>query len=243
MDGSWGARAWEELDVGATVRRAVDPDLAHDTVVPRRDGSGSGSGHGSGSSNGISAANARRTVVDIFADEPSDAPTAEAGVQVDEIEDAQVAELEKREQALEDEVRGTRTLLEEFRVSDAVWRTSRLAWASWKPRLRNDKAAEAFFDDPTPLPEVILPDASCDDADSERGDGVVRGGVGLGPESVSELPSYVFLIGLGVCMQVVLKRFAGAQPEVMSPSTIRHFFFFFFALRPTLRPLRFTKPI
>jgi hypothetical protein len=94
MGASWGARAWEELDTGVTVRRAVDLDLAHDTVVPRRDGSGSGSG----SSNGISAAvggsgngsqRARRTVVDIFADEPSGAPMAEAGIQVDEIEDRQ----------------------------------------------------------------------------------------------------------------------------------------------------------
>jgi hypothetical protein len=80
-------------------------------------------------------------------------------------------------------------------------KTLRRAWAS-----RNDKAVEEFFDDPTPLSEVILPDASCGDTDSERS--VVRGGVGLGPESVSELPSYVFLVGLGVCMQVVLKRVA-----------------------------------
>jgi hypothetical protein len=120
MGASWGARAWEELDTGVTVRRAVDLDLAHDTVVPRRDGSGSGSG----SSNGISAAvggsgngsqRARRTVVDIFADEPSGAPMAEAGIQVDEIEDRQAVEveLENRERELEDEVRGTRTLLEE----------------------------------------------------------------------------------------------------------------------------------
>ncbi|KAI0005849.1 hypothetical protein BJV74DRAFT_800323, partial [Russula compacta] len=32
-DGSWGARAWEELDVGVTVRRIE----THDTVAPRRD--------------------------------------------------------------------------------------------------------------------------------------------------------------------------------------------------------------
>jgi hypothetical protein len=222
MDGSWGARAWEDLDTGVTVRRAVDSDLAHDTVVPRRDDSGSGSG----SSNGISAAGggssngsqrARRTVVDIFADEPSDAPTAEAGVQVDEIEDGQAvdAELEKRERALEDEVRGTRTLLEEFRrrLEDVEARVGVMEakWSAAAPKSRNDKAVEAFFDDPTPLPEVILPDASCDDdTDSERS--VVRGGVGLGPESVSELPSYVFLVGLGVCtvvLQLVLKRVAG----------------------------------
>ena len=45
-----------------------------------------------------------------------------------------------------------------------------------------------------------------------RGFRFVHGGVDLGPESVSELPSYVLLVGLGVCMvvlQVVLKRVAG----------------------------------
>ena len=228
-DGSWGARAWEDIDVGVTVRR-VDP--AHDTVVPLRQGngscSGSGSGSGSGSSKGIGGGG-RRTVVDIFADEPSSALTSDAGVQVDASpsppaendEDVQQAE-EARERALEEEVRETRTLLEEFRrrLEDVearvgVMEAQQQQRSSSKNKTHNDKAVEAA------IPEVIrvVPHAApnCDDDDdssSERA--VVRGGggggVGLGPESVSEIPSYVFLVGLGVCtvvLQVVLKRVAG----------------------------------
>ena len=199
------ARVWEGIDVGVTVRR-VDP--AHDTVVPLRDGSGSGS---SGSQR------ARRTVMDIFAEEPfSDAAalTSDAGMQVDacpsppaENEDVQAA---ARERVLEDEVRRTRTLLEDFRrrLEDVEARVG-VVVAKWCSKTHNDKAVEA-------LPEVIcvVPAPSCDDADSDSSSkrAVVHGGVDLGPESVSELPSYVLLVGLGVCMvvlQVVLKRVAG----------------------------------
>lgn len=285
MDGSWGARAWEDLDIGVTVRRV---DAAHDTVVPRRDGSGSGSSSGIGAGsmrsfgsrrNGGDSSNdgsqrVRRKVVDIFAGPvdggPLSALTVCVGVQVDarppaEIEDGRAveaeaeaeaeAELEARERALEDEVCGTRTLLEEFRrrleeveagvgAMEAEWRAKeeQLAREVQVQQLalntHNDKAVEAVpeepcaapeFFDPTPalpqsLPEVIpVPptpteetsassDASCvdDDSDSERG--VVPRAVGLGPEGVSDLPSYVFLVGLGVCtvvLQVVLKRVAG----------------------------------
>ena len=278
MDGSWGARAWEELDIGVTVRRV---DIAHDTVVPRRDGSGSGSGSSSGIGTGgigsvgsdgsrgneggggsnNSSQRARRTVVDIFADsvdlDPSPALTADAGVQVDAgpttaIEDGRAAdvdaELQAKERALEDEVHGTRALLEEFRrrleevearvgVMEVEWRTKEERQLQQQQQQRvsldthHDKEVEAseFFDDPTPPLPLSLPgvftvpptptaetsassDASCasDDADSERG--VVRRGVGLGPETVSDLPSYVLLVGLGVCtvvLQVVLKRVVG----------------------------------
>ena len=105
-----GARVWKDIDIGVAVRR-VDP--AHVTVVPQRDGSGSGS---SGSQR------APRTVMDIFANEPSSdeaALTSDAGMQVDacpsppaENEDVQAA---ARESVLEDEGRGMRTLLEDFR--------------------------------------------------------------------------------------------------------------------------------
>ena len=104
-DGSWGARAWEELGSGVTMRRIEQ----HDTVVPRRDASsGSGAdmgdpaifgtrskrgGGASSSSRRIRATAtreesrlARRMVADIFT-EPSDAistPTlTEAQVQAD----------------------------------------------------------------------------------------------------------------------------------------------------------------
>ena len=198
--------------------------MLFDLIVPLREGSGSGS------SNGIGGG-ARRRVVDIFADEPSSsaaALTSDAGVQVDAYprsppaendEDVQQVEEEARERALEEEVRETRTLLEEFRrrLEDVearvgVMEAQQQQRSSSKNKTHNDKAVEAA------IPEVIrvVPHAapSCDDDDdssSERA--VVRGGgVGLGPESVSEIPSYVFLVGLGVCtvvLQVVLKRVAG----------------------------------
>ena len=175
--------------------------------------------------------------MDIFADEPSSSAavlTSDVGVQVDACpsppaendEDLQQAEEEAKERALEEEVRETRTLLEEFRrrLEDIEARVgvmeAQQEWSSNKTH--NDKAVEAA------IPEVIrvVPHAApnCDDDDdssSERT--VVRGGggggVGLGPESVSEIPSYVFLVGLGmytVVLQVVLKRGAGRSLRLNS---------------------------
>ena len=116
-----------------------------------------------------------------------------------------------RERAVEDEVQGKRRLLEEFRrrLEDVEARVGVME-AQWCSKTQSDKAVEA-------LREVIhvVPVSSCDDANLDSSSKhVVRGGVGLGFElvSVSELPSYVFLVGLGVCtvvLQVVLKRGVG----------------------------------
>jgi hypothetical protein len=103
-DDSWGARAWEELEAGTTMRR-IEP---HDTVVPRRDGNSSsadvggapifgtlskrGGASNSGSSQRVRGTNmedlklARRTAADIFAvltDTASTPALMEAGVQAD----------------------------------------------------------------------------------------------------------------------------------------------------------------
>ncbi|KAH9017291.1 hypothetical protein EDB84DRAFT_1276592 [Lactarius hengduanensis] len=251
MDGSWGARAWEDLNVGVTVRR-VDP--AHDTVVPRRDGSGSGSSSGicagsvrsvgsrrnggDGSNNG--SQRMRRTVVDIFSEavdiDPFSEPTVNVEVDTgppveieDEREAEEDAELEAKERALEDEVRGTRGLLEEFRrrleevetrvgVMEAEWRAKeqqqRVALNT-----HNDKAVAAVPEEPTPrsllevIPVTTDSDSSCtSDDDTDRG--VARPTFGVGPETVSDLPSFVLLVGLGVCtvvLRVVLKRVAGRR--------------------------------
>ncbi|KAF8267067.1 hypothetical protein EI94DRAFT_1802163 [Lactarius quietus] len=125
MDSSCGAQAWEELDIGVTVRRV---DAAYDTVVPRRDGNGSGSGSSSTGSRGNdsggsnnSSQRARHTVMDIFADpvdvDLSSALMADAGVQATEMEDRRAVEaeaeteLKAKEHALEDEVCGTHAYL------------------------------------------------------------------------------------------------------------------------------------
>ena len=103
-DGSWGARAWEELDSGVTMRHIEQ----HDTVVPRRDASSGSSadmgspaifgtrskrGGASSSSRRIRATAtredsrvARRMVADIFAEPSNTISTpafAEAEVQAD----------------------------------------------------------------------------------------------------------------------------------------------------------------
>ena len=99
-DGSWGARAWEELDSGVTMRHIEQ----HDTVVPRRDASGGSSadmgspaifgrrskrGGASSSSRRIRATAtredsrvARRMAADIFA-EPSNTISAPAFAEVE----------------------------------------------------------------------------------------------------------------------------------------------------------------
>jgi hypothetical protein len=104
-DGSWGARAWEGLDPVVTMRRIE----LHDTIVPRRDGSGGSgvdvestiifgtrskrSGGASNSSRRVRGTNkndlqqlARRAAAEIFAEPPDTVSTpalAEAGVQAD----------------------------------------------------------------------------------------------------------------------------------------------------------------
>jgi hypothetical protein len=232
MDGSWGARAWEDLDIGVTVRR-LDA-AAHETVVPRRNGSGSGSSGDSRGNEGGGSQRARRAVVDIFADDVDNSRVdAEVQVNARPTDDVRAeAELEAKERALEDKVRGTHTLLEEFRrrlevvearvdALETEWRRAKEERAS--AAQHNDKSVEAAV--PLSLPEVVAPPtpsettsssslatSDADDKDSERG--VVSPGVGLDapPETVSDLPSYVFLVGLGVCtvvLQVVLKRVAG----------------------------------
>ena len=301
-DGSWGARAWEDLDAGVTVRRIE----THDTVVPRRDASEGSSGsvvggalkfdtlskRGGGTNTSSrrvrgstkkDAQLVRPTAADIFAlaEAPADTTSkpvpalAEAGVQADMVRGAELAELEGEEEkeeeegaaavavlevellkakelALENEVRGTRALLEEFRrrLEEVEARVSRmeaesaaaaaaaeeeeeeerqqLAQASSKTLLvagkeTHDKAVEAL---PTKEEAVATLDlergaeaaaAAADEKEVvESGPaevvGAVRHVVDLGPKTVSDLPSYVLLVGLGVCavvLQVVLKRIGG----------------------------------
>ena len=268
-DGSWGARAWEELDAGTTIRRVE----AHDTIVPRHDGSadvGSASifetlskrgGRTNGSSRRIQGTNmedlrpTRRTAADIFA-VPKETITTpalvEAGVQAEPEEEAETAvavveaELEAKELVLEGDVRDARALLEKFRrrLEEVEERVSAMEAKSdaaeeqqtqVSPQQQEqpqseaqgfsaaekdtyDKAAEKTRVvpecDPTTAVEISVDERKAgQDAGGAYADGpVVRRVVDLGPTTVSDLPSYVFLVGLGVCtvvLQVVLKRVAG----------------------------------
>jgi len=275
-DGSWGARAWEELDSGVTMRHIEQ----HDTVVPRRDASSGSSadmgspaifgtrskrGGASSSSRRIRATAtredsrvARRMAADIFAEPSNTISTpafAEAEVQADVpaengLEEVAVAaleaELEAKELALESEARSTRALLEDFkrRLEDVEGRVSAME-AEWHlkeeqvahvsqqsqaqgastsehdavetlPKTtsvtpeRDDAVAEVPTDDKQVEGHTAAEKGSADLGIPDAEGHVVRHTiVDIGPTSVSDLPSYVFLVGLGICavvLQVVLKR-------------------------------------
>ena len=268
-DGSWGARAWEELDAGTTIRR-IEP---HDTAAARHDSSADvgsapmfetlskrGSGTNSRRIRGTNREDlrlARRAAADIFA-VPAEAASmpalVEAGVQAEvraeteleeEVEATVVpveAEVEAKELALEGEVRDTRALLEEFkrRLEEVEARVSAMEAKSdfedeqsthASPRQQeqqseaqgtsaaekdgHDEAAELAGLEPereptTPVEIPVDEGKAGQDAGSLYADArVVRHVVDVEPTTVSDLPSYVLLVGLGVCavvLQVVLRR-------------------------------------
>jgi hypothetical protein len=267
-DGSWGARAWEELDAGTTIRR-MEP---HDPAAPRLDSSADvgstpmfetlskrGSNTNNGSSRRIRGTNredlrlARRTAADIFA-VPAETALVEAGVQAEvraetELEEEVGAtlapveeEVEAKELALEGEVRDTRALLEEFkrRLEEVEARVSAMEAKSdsedeqsthASPRQQvhqseaqgtsaaekdaHEKTVEVAGLEPereptTPVEIPVDEGKAGQDAGSLYADArVVRHVVDVEPTTVSDLPSYVLLVGLGVCavvLQVVLRR-------------------------------------
>ncbi|KAI0064936.1 hypothetical protein BV25DRAFT_1822709 [Artomyces pyxidatus] len=248
-EGSWGARAWEEMDLGVTVKR-IGESQSWDTVVKRPDTSRNGTGNAKkfdtgkrGSSSRVKTGpkDERRVVTAIFAppvEEPEPRPVAEDVVDpiVDSAQELaaeeRVRELERR---LEQDVRGTRELLEEFRhrleevetrVAEMEERERQQATAALSEqsekaaadeRLVEEKATttDDFNDSYSKLvatngeypvaaaPSSLVSRAFAYASPAEHEDG---------PTNMSDLPSYVLLVGLGVCavvFKVVLKRVAG----------------------------------
>lgn len=293
--GSWGARAWEDLDSGTTVRR-IEP---HDTVVQRHDISGSAGddvgsapnptfgtlskhddGASSSSSRRVRGTNkedprlARRTAAGIFAVLPDTVSTpvhveaeVQADVRAETMEEAEAtvtgagaeADLKASELALEDEMRCTRAMLEEFRrrlvevesrISAMEAEEKQRAHVSQQQQEQASReisaAAKDTHDDAIEVllsrkadatsegnssiaVEVSVDATTATDADEskvspdsdyagDRANGhVTRRVFDLEPTTMSDLPSYVFLVGLGVCavvFKVVLKRvwFRGLKP-------------------------------
>ncbi|KAH9974701.1 hypothetical protein BGW80DRAFT_1302194 [Lactifluus volemus] len=265
-DNSWGGRAWEEFDVGVTVRRLE----THDTVVavrrpPRDDRGSSGSDPGSANAgrntcdvftrstgrrvgrhvrevsnnNGVEddAQAAGRRLADVFA-----VVHAEGVVQPDAESCTEEAEAEE-ECVLENEVHETRCLLEEFKrrleVVEARVDAMEVEWSAVEDSRvgtveedRHDTAVEVAPErwlevhdtgDVVPLAEVPKKRGKVEEpeyvtqhesADSDTKNHVAAHchAVDLGPTTVSDLPSYVLLVGLGVCtvvLQVVLKHVTG----------------------------------
>ncbi|KAI9452518.1 hypothetical protein F5148DRAFT_1289562 [Russula earlei] len=255
-NGSWGARAWEEPDSGATMRRIE----LRDTIVSYRDASGSSSasienasffntrskrGGGDSNSRRLPGSNkedsqsSRRTAVEIFAGPPDKAPTSvlsEAGVQTDAPAEIDlVAEAATAEEE-EEELEAKELALEEREVVEArvsgmeeAERHSAEGRRADGRRETHDEAIEAVpkTNEAGPAPErdveTAVKDGCTADHDRDLGasrdaqavpaDGrLVRRVIDLGPTTVSDLPTYVLLVGLGVCtvvLQVVLKRVGG----------------------------------
>ncbi|KAI0248502.1 hypothetical protein BJV78DRAFT_1235656 [Lactifluus subvellereus] len=177
---------------------------------------------------------------------------ADAEVQADahaEAEASSEANLEEKERAMENEVRGTRSLLEEFkrRLEEVETRVGAME-VKWHAEVEQrmhaqtqqrqvhgapavekdmyDKAVEALPEgamlqlsaaSTAPSAEVLKEGEEAEQASevedgtasTDAGSRVTRRAVDLGPTRVSDLPSYVLLVGLGVCavvLQVVLKR-------------------------------------
>lgn len=245
--GSWGARAWEAYDVAGlqeTVKRVGsdgekelpppppyaspqtelgEKDQVWDTIVPRRDGSGSSSGSGgyagsaqkirastTGSSVRMRTKDSRRMVTAVFR------PTvAEEGVQAveivgqaqdvlskdatpkaaksDEAEDARIA-------ALEAEVIESRALLAALRVRVEIVE-GRLAAMAVDERQRAIIKANPIKIDETSQ-STGARKAKEDESEAAQAHE---------PYALGDLPGYVVLVGLGVCaivLRVVMQRVA-----------------------------------
>ncbi|KAH9983298.1 hypothetical protein BJV77DRAFT_966894 [Russula vinacea] len=260
-DGSWGARAWEELDAGTTVRR-LEP---HDSGVPRHDDNGSSSAdvgnapiietlkERGGGANSSSRRVRRTTRENLQLARPrarGSGVQAVVHAEAKLVEEAEAtaavveAELEAKELALEGEVRDARALLEEFRfrLEEVEARVSAMEAKSHpaeeqqaqvssqqpQPQAQestaaekdtHDNAVEASPKKASVVPECDSPRAveiSTDEGPDVGGpyanSRIVQHVVNLEPTTVSDLPSYVLLVGLGVCavvLQVVLKRVGG----------------------------------
>lgn len=264
---SWGARAWEELDLapGVTVKRVRDPSggsdnsstlasMQGDDVFPTI---GKGSGRSSnGSSTGKGGREERRIVTAIFRPPVPDSGEADKLKQdsaaIPQVKDEQVQvfdlakSLETIEQTLLAQVTENRNLLEQFRsrleavehnvdtlekqsaelekeqeqkpqimVPDNVTQSS----TSIASRQGNTSAPPEAPTSTSPTQSAsFIPSASSGPSTPKEPKSTDnRGrtsdpGCEDSPSSISELPTYVLLVGLGVCavvLRVMLRKVGG----------------------------------
>ncbi|KAA1467250.1 hypothetical protein DENSPDRAFT_847425 [Dentipellis sp. KUC8613] len=239
--GSWGAQAWENMNIGVTMKRIErepgDEKEQWDTVIaPRQASSGSGSGSlGSlrkkskkGSSGRVNGGgkSERRVVTAIFSPTPASAEDGEKDIDAEvateepkELDGAE-AKIEKLEERLRNEVTGTKGLLEEFRRRlEAVEKRVKEMEEREETRARAAAAAEE---------ERLRDELALREAEKAKANGAVKAldhsdtpptvsrrrrvTDDLVPDTVGGIPSYVLLVGLGVCavvLRVVLRRVAG----------------------------------
>ncbi|OBZ72020.1 hypothetical protein A0H81_07375 [Grifola frondosa] len=256
---SWGARAWEAMDLapGVTVKHIGETALDGDSLEGSMTVLGPGCRRGSGKGSGARGRGDRRVVTAIFTptsdaaesilqaplrDQEATAQTLEKAAKIDA--DAQTVDPEDtREQGLEAELAATRTLVDSFRrrLEVVEQKVAELERRENDPERKADKftsgtekegrcpaqedlsvtqgdkgvspaaTSSSLGSSLLSLPSTLLPTtlqglnfpsgifSTTSDPDDE-------------PASISDLPSYVFLVGLGVCavvVRVMLRKVAG----------------------------------
>lgn len=225
LGSSWGARAWETFDQkpGITVKKLIQDAPRSDTTNPDMTISGLStvveSRSGAGSSGG-KARDERRIVTAIFS--PPTPPTSQVSglIQASELTPSK----SKREEELENQVKSTTLLLEEYRkrlekverrvsqMSEVEVRlTQQIVKADQENKELQEKVREAERkaaqpqSDHSSRPRAVL---------DRRASVVVKKKLieNMDPQSISALSQYVLLVGMGVCavvFRVVLKKVVG----------------------------------
>lgn len=222
LGSSWGARAWEDFDhkPGITVKKLIqnaphsddiNPEMAISrlsTVIESRSREGS---------NSRKPRDERRIVTAIFS--PPAPSTSQ--VQAPDLTPSKSA----REEELEDQVKSTTLMLEEYkkRLEDVERKVSHMAEVGVRLTQKIEKADQENKElhekvreaekkagqpqsDNSPRPHAVADPRVSTAARRKK---VIEN---LDPQSISALSQYVLLVGMGVCavvFRVVLKKFIG----------------------------------
>lgn len=204
--GSWGAKAWEEIDLTAnvTVKKVTSmskTDGDNVSGIIRRSVSGR-----------QKSRDERRVVTAIFSPAVEGANLAE--IEPRKSEDELVELLKVKEERLEEQVRFTRTLLEVFKrrlegVEQKVCEMEEAEKQLQAELSRRGRETEELKDKLRSKEDVS------NNASSSSNDKNGRKRLNhLDPQSIPALSQYVILVGIGVCavvLRVVLKKFIGRK--------------------------------
>ena len=225
MSSSWGARAWEEFDdkPGITVKKLIQGVPRFENADPEMTISNLSTAIVSQSRNGSNdrkPRDERRIVTTIFSPSGSSTSQVSTSLQAPEL----ISMKTKREEELEDQVKSTYLILEEYKkrleavenkvshMAEAEIRlTDKIEKADQENQRLRERIQEAERRVAQPQPEHLSSQAPADQKVSvtARRKKVIES---MDPQSISALSQYVLLVGMGVCavvFRVVLKKVIG----------------------------------